>query len=163
MGADEKGVFQHGPVGVLHAGKQGKHVLQHDHKHDGRGDHHRQRQGPDDAHGPRGAETQMIEDVAVQPQEEPAAQQDQPDLGGLAEILPEGAEELGGHMAVLLPHDLQAGVVQRGGGGTHGHDGQGAEKPEHIQHAGVAELQQQLAELAFIGKKLHDRPLFRKR
>ena len=106
VGADQEGVFQHGPVGVADAGQQGKDVEQHDDIDHGRGNDHGQDQRPHHSERPRGAQTQMIEDVAVRTEKQPHAQQDQPEHGGLLEVLPEGAETLTGEGAVLLPHQL---------------------------------------------------------
>ena len=155
MRAEQKRVFQHRFVGVHNACQQRKDIFKHDHVQNANRDDHREDQRPHNGHRAGGGLPQVIEDIAVRPEEQPHAQQDQPQHRGLLEVLPERAEKGGADVAVLVPHDLQRGVIQRRRRGADRHDRDRADEPQQIQIAGIAQLQQQLAEFAFVRKEFH--------
>ena len=72
--------------------------------------------------------------VAIEPnQQEKARQQCFPEQGrgdGAFQFRPEGPEKPAQQRRVLLPDAPDGAVVEGGGGGPQGHDGQGADQPQ---------------------------------
>ena len=96
-----------------------------------------------------------VQQYGVSADDQASGQHNQPDDGGLPEILFEGAEEHGRDVASLVLSDLEGGVVERRRGRANGDDGQAADQPQDVQAAAVGQLQEKLPEFAVIGKESH--------
>ena len=97
---------------------------------------------------------QAVEDEAVRPQHPAGQEQNQPELRGLLEVLPEGPEEGAGQGPLPVLHYFQGHGVQRRGRPRR-EDGDGADCPQQIEATALGQLQNDPAELAVVGKEFH--------
>ena len=159
MGADQKGVFQHGGRGIDDGGRQRKHIERDNCPRDGGDNDQRQQQRPDDSSGACGRGAQMIDNVTVQRQKNTDRENDEPQNGGLSEVFAKGTEKPPRQMTVLPLRQLQRYGIECRRGRAQCDHGKGAERPKQIQIAAAAQAQHHLAECAVVGKYLHPQPL----
>ena len=97
---------------------------------------------------------EIEQDAAVKKKQDADREHDEPDLGGLFEVLPEGAEEHRDDILLLAADDLDADIVERGGRSPDRKDRERTDHPQEVQQAGLAARQDDLAELAVIREEL---------
>ena len=78
-------------------------------------------------------------DVQVKEKKRAEEKHDQPDNGALAEVFPEGSEEVSGDIGFVAVYHLHGRVKHGGCGCADGEDGNAAHHPEHVQYDQVGD------------------------
>ena len=155
MRPDQKGIFDHGQVGVFNACQKREKVEQDNYINDSRGDDQRHQDRPENGSASGGAGTQMVENISISAKENPDGQHDEPKLCCLLEILFEGMEKELRGVKIFFSYDFQTRIIKRGGGSADGEDWQGADQPEQVQQTGIADLDHDAAECGIVTEIFH--------
>ncbi len=96
----------------------------------------------------------------IEKQDQPDDHHSQPDQCGLTEVFFKGFKKVPGRIPFVCTDPFHAAVIQCCGGGSHGHNGETAKKPQKMEGYNIAHKIEKTGKHTVIRKQVHSTTFF---